>query len=86
MLGSRVVQDMAGWYFRANIEILVIAVNFLLIIFLLSISGSDLVNEYTVSVKSIPNQITFHSNEMIFLNVLLKSASLFVWTTQHVIL
>ncbi|KAK2521629.1 hypothetical protein Q9233_010873 [Columba guinea] len=33
---------------RANIEILVIAVNFLLIIFLLSISGSDLVNEYTI--------------------------------------
>lgn len=42
-------------------DILVIAVNFLLLFFPLSIADSHPVNKYTVSVNHLRKQITFHS-------------------------
>lgn len=52
---------MGGCYFKA-INVLVIAMNSFLIILHLSITGSDLVDKYAVSVNHIPKQATFHSN------------------------
>lgn len=52
---------MGGSYFKA-INILVITMNSFLTVLRLSITGSDLVDKYAVSVNRIPKQVTFHSN------------------------